>query len=74
MGLPKSPLPRTDHIWFNGQLVPWEEANVHVLTHALHYGTGVFEGIRCYSTSQGPASSGCPSIWTASSRARPSTG
>lgn len=53
--LPKSaPLPRTDHIWFNGKLVPWEEANVHVLTHGLHYGTGVFEGIRCYDTRQGP--------------------
>jgi branched-chain amino acid aminotransferase len=39
----------------NGELVPWEDAKVHVLTHGLHYGTGVFEGIRCYETEQGPA-------------------
>ncbi len=42
-------------IWMNGELVPWEDAKVHVLTHALHYGTGVFEGIRCYETERGPA-------------------
>ncbi|MDA0684106.1 MAG: branched-chain amino acid transaminase [Bacteroidetes bacterium] len=42
-------------IWFNGQFVPHEEANVHVLTHALHYGTSVFEGIRCYKTDKGSA-------------------
>ncbi len=42
-------------IWHNGELVPWEEAKVHVLTHGLHYGTGVFEGIRAYDTSQGTA-------------------
>ena len=45
----------TEKIWFNGELVPWHEAKVHVLTHALHYGSGVFEGIRCYSTPEGPA-------------------
>ena len=45
----------TDLIWANGELVPWEDAKVHVLTHALHYGTGVFEGIRAYETEQGPA-------------------
>ncbi len=39
-----------DYIWFNGKIVPWAEANVHVLTHAMHYGTSVFEGIRCYNT------------------------
>ena len=44
-----------DHIWMNGELVRWEEAKVHVLTHALHYGLGVFEGIRCYDTPKGPA-------------------
>ncbi|MCW5892726.1 MAG: branched-chain amino acid transaminase [bacterium] len=38
----------TDRIWLDGRLVPWAEANVHVLTHTLHYGLGVFEGIRCY--------------------------
>ncbi len=44
---------KTQQIWFNGRLVPWEEANVHVLTHTLHYGAGVFEGIRCYKCSDG---------------------
>ena len=43
-------------IWMNGEFVAWEDAKVHVLTHGLHYGTGVFEGIRCYDTeSSGPA-------------------
>ncbi len=44
-----------EKIWFNGKMVPWGEAKTHVLTHTLHYGTGVFEGIRCYNTSNGPA-------------------
>src|SRR5919201_4314059 len=39
----------------NGEFVAWEDAKVHVLTHSLHYGTGVFEGIRCYETPDGPA-------------------
>jgi len=43
----------TDLIWFDGKLVPWKEANVHVMTHTLHYGVGVFEGIRAYKTVQG---------------------
>jgi branched-chain amino acid aminotransferase len=43
------------YIWFNGDLVPWAEAKVHVMTHALHYGSSVFEGIRCYATPKGPA-------------------
>jgi branched-chain amino acid aminotransferase len=42
-------------IWHNGELVPWEDAKIHVLSHGLHYGTGVFEGIRCYETERGPA-------------------
>ncbi|HET7177727.1 MAG TPA: branched-chain amino acid transaminase [Solirubrobacterales bacterium] len=42
-------------IWQNGDFVPWEEARVHVLSHGLHYGTGVFEGIRCYETERGSA-------------------
>src|SRR5580704_11959751 len=42
-------------IWHNGELVAWEDAKVHVLTHGLHYGPGVFEGIRCYDTAHGPA-------------------
>jgi branched-chain amino acid aminotransferase len=45
--------PLAEKIWFNGALIPWAEANVHVLTHALHYGTSVFEGIRAYDTPQG---------------------
>ncbi|QEC49172.1 branched-chain amino acid transaminase [Baekduia soli] len=45
-----------DLIWMNGEFVAWEDAKVHVLTHGLHYGTGVFEGVRCYDTeSKGPA-------------------
>ncbi len=46
---------QADLIWHNGELVAWEDAKVHVLTHGLHYGTGVFEGVRCYDTDQGPA-------------------
>jgi branched-chain amino acid aminotransferase len=46
---------QADLIWMNGELVAWEDAKVHVLTHGLHYGTGVFEGIRCYDTEIGPA-------------------
>lgn len=42
-------------IWFKGNLVPWRDATVHVMTHALHYGSSVFEGIRCYETQRGPA-------------------
>ncbi len=48
-------LPEVEFIWMDGALVPWADAKVHVLTHALHYGTAVFEGIRCYSTENGPA-------------------
>jgi branched-chain amino acid aminotransferase len=46
---------QAEQIWHNGEFVPWEEAKVHVLSHGLHYGTGVFEGIRCYETERGPA-------------------
>jgi len=42
-------------IWFNGRLCPWHEASVHVMSHAIHYGSSVFEGIRCYATPKGPA-------------------
>jgi len=45
----------TEKIWMNGELVDWAEARVHVGAHGLHYGTGVFEGIRCYETERGPA-------------------
>jgi branched-chain amino acid aminotransferase len=44
---------KTDKIWFDGELVRWEDATVHVLAHALHYGTGYFEGIRCYELAGG---------------------
>lgn len=46
---------KAEKIWMDGKLVPWDEAKVHVLTHTLHYGLGVFEGIRCYETPKGPA-------------------
>jgi len=46
---------KTEKIWFNGTLVNWDDANVHVLAHGLHYGSGVFEGMRCYATADGPA-------------------
>jgi branched-chain amino acid aminotransferase len=46
---------KVDLIWKNGEFVRWEDAHVHVLSHGLHYGTGVFEGIRCYETERGPA-------------------
>jgi branched-chain amino acid aminotransferase len=49
------PIPATQFIWFNGKLVPWEKATVHVLSHALHYGTSVFEGVRAYETPSGVA-------------------
>jgi branched-chain amino acid aminotransferase len=48
-------LSTADLIWMNGEFVAWEDAKVHVLTHGMHYGTGVFEGIRAYETSEGPA-------------------
>jgi branched-chain amino acid aminotransferase len=46
---------KSEWIWMNGELVPWDDAKVHVLTHGLHYGTGVFEGVRAYKTDRGPA-------------------
>ena len=49
------PIEPVDKVWMNGGLVDWDDANVHVLTHALHYGSGVFEGVRAYPTDRGPA-------------------
>ena len=49
------PISEVEKIWFDGRLVDWHEAKIHVLSHALHYGTGVFEGIRAYETDRGPA-------------------
>jgi branched-chain amino acid aminotransferase len=46
---------KSEWIWINGEFVAWDDAKVHVLSHGLHYGTGVFEGIRCYETESGPA-------------------
>lgn len=46
---------KTETIWFNGAFVPWDEARIHVMAHGLHYGTGVFEGLRSYQTPEGPA-------------------
>ncbi len=48
-------LQATEKIWMNGSFVAWKDATTHILTHSLHYGTGVFEGIRCYKTDSGPA-------------------
>ena len=49
------PIETVDKIWMDGELVAWEDAKIHVLTHTLHYGCGVFEGIRAYETERGPA-------------------
>jgi branched-chain amino acid aminotransferase len=46
--------PLAEHIWINGELTPWADAKIHVMSHALHYGTSVFEGIRVYDTPKGP--------------------
>jgi len=48
-------IPKTEWIWMNGDFVKWDDAKVHVLAHSLHYGSGIFEGIRCYNTPKGPA-------------------
>src|SRR5688572_858341 len=47
--------PKTDWIWYNGDFIPWESATLHVMSHVVHYGSAVFEGIRCYKTPEGPA-------------------
>ena len=49
------PLQKVDKIWMDGELVDWDDAKIHILTHSLHYGSGVFEGIRAYPTTRGPA-------------------
>ena len=50
----KVPITKTDYIWMDGELDKWDDAHVHVLTHTLHYGCGVFEGVRAYATTEGP--------------------
>ena len=49
------PITESEYVWMNGKFIRWHEAKIHILTHALHYGSGVFEGIRCYKTEQGSA-------------------
>jgi len=46
---------RTDKIWHNGRFIPWDQAQIHVLSHVIHYGSAIFEGLRCYRTERGPA-------------------
>jgi len=46
---------KSDNIWHNGKLIPWDEATIHVMSHVVHYGSSVFEGIRCYAPPSGPA-------------------
>ncbi|HET9234518.1 MAG TPA: branched-chain amino acid transaminase [Candidatus Eisenbacteria bacterium] len=55
MPIPPPPASRAEYIWFDGDFVPWESAQIHVLSHVIHYGSSVFEGIRCYKTPDGPA-------------------
>ena len=45
--------PKSDKIWMNGKLVPWDDARIHIGSHVIHYGSAVFEGIRCYATPPG---------------------
>jgi branched-chain amino acid aminotransferase len=47
--------PGTGKVWMNGKLVDWKDATIHIASHVIHYGSGVFEGVRCYATSKGPA-------------------
>ncbi|MBI4279339.1 MAG: aminotransferase class IV, partial [Armatimonadetes bacterium] len=46
---------RASYIWFNGKVIPWGDAKIHILSHVTHYGSSVFEGIRAYATPRGPA-------------------
>jgi len=46
---------KSENIWHNGKLIPWDEATIHVMSHVVHYGSSVFEGIRCYAPPSGPA-------------------
>jgi branched-chain amino acid aminotransferase len=49
------PLQKTENIWHNGKLIPWDKATIHVMSHVVHYGSSVFEGVRCYAPPSGPA-------------------
>ena len=46
---------KSEKIWHNGKLIPWDDATIHVMSHVVHYGSSVFEGIRCYAPPSGPA-------------------
>src|ERR1700682_2191026 len=46
---------KTEKIWHNGKLIPWDSAQIHVMSHVIHYGSSVFEGVRCYALPAGPA-------------------
>src|SRR2546426_12422846 len=54
-GARRMSFPKSDKIWMNGKLVPWDDAKIHVASHVIHYGSAVFEGVRCYATPDGPA-------------------
>src|SRR2546427_5918283 len=54
-GARRMSFPKSDKIWMNGKLVPWDDAKIHVGSHVIHYGSAVFEGMRCYATPDGPA-------------------
>ncbi|MBS1851655.1 MAG: branched-chain amino acid transaminase [Acidobacteria bacterium] len=49
------PIQKTEKIWHNGKLIPWDAAQIHVMSHVVHYGSSVFEGVRCYNLPSGPA-------------------
>ena len=49
------PIQPTAKIWHNGNLIPWDKAQIHVMSHVVHYGSSVFEGIRCYAQPEGAA-------------------
>ena len=46
---------KSEFIWHNGKLIPWDDATLHVMSHVVHYGSSVFEGVRCYAPPTGPA-------------------
>ena len=46
---------KTKYIWMDGKFVEWDDAKIHILSHVIHYGSGVFEGLRCYKTPHGPS-------------------
>ena len=49
------PIQKTDKVWHNGEFIAWDDATIHVMSHVVHYGSSVFEGIRCYALPSGPA-------------------